>query len=215
MNTRSILVAAGTALAGLTAYAMVIRPRHLRWGATDEEFHEALPGDEVVPHPEHHDTHAITIAAPVTAVWPWLVQMGQNRGGFYSYTWLENLAGCRMRNADRIVPAWQHLEAGDQVWLHPKAPPLPVLRVEPDQAIVLGGPTGTWAFYLKKQAERSTRLLVRGRWPCQRGMLSWLGRYALLEPSHVIMERKTMLGIKARAEASMKHTEVLGVVEAS
>jgi hypothetical protein len=85
---------AGLATAAVAAsYAFLIRPWHLHWGATDEEVKEPLPGDEVVSHPRLEATHAITIDAPASDIWPWLVQMGQNRGGFYSYTWLENLVG--------------------------------------------------------------------------------------------------------------------------
>jgi hypothetical protein len=86
---------------------------------------ESLPGDELVEHPNVEATHAITINAPVEEVWPWLVQLGQDKGGFYSHSRLENLVGCRLRNADRIVPEFQHLSVGDAVRLHPKAPPLP------------------------------------------------------------------------------------------
>lgn len=94
------------------AYAFFIRPWHLRWGATDEELGKPLPGDELVPHPGIESTRAITVNAPVEQVWSWLAQIGQDRGGFYSYEWLENLAGCRMRNADRVHPEWQHREVG-------------------------------------------------------------------------------------------------------
>jgi hypothetical protein len=94
------------------AYALVIRPWHLRWGATDEEVEKPLPGDELVPEPVIESTRAITVHAPVEAVWPWLAQLGQDRGGFYSYEWLENLAGAWMRNALSIHPEWQHREVG-------------------------------------------------------------------------------------------------------
>src|SRR5215207_3855373 len=108
-------------------YAFVIRPWHLRWGATDEEINKALPGDELVPEPGIESTRAITVNAPVEEVWPWLAQIGQDQGGLYSYEWLENLAGCQMRNADRIHPEWQHRETGETVFLHPaygpKVPP--------------------------------------------------------------------------------------------
>jgi hypothetical protein len=101
------------------AYAFFIRPWHLRWGATEEELSKPLPGDELVPDPAIEPTQAITVNAPVEEVWPWLAQVGQDRGGFYSYEWLENLAGCEMRNADRIHPEWQHREVGEIVFLHP------------------------------------------------------------------------------------------------
>ncbi|HYY98397.1 MAG TPA: hypothetical protein VE642_07400, partial [Pyrinomonadaceae bacterium] len=159
MRRRKILTGAAVAGAGagaLAAYVLRVRPWHLRWGATDEELRERLPGDELVPSPNVEATHAVTVEAPVEEVWPWLVQMGQDRGGFYSYTWLENLVGCRMRNAGRIIPEFQQLQAGDAVRLHPKAPPLPVLICEPPRALVLGSNTaspGTWGFYLKEVDE--------------------------------------------------------------
>src|SRR5689334_12701788 len=80
--------------AALASYALLVRPWHLRWGATEEETNARLPGDEIVTWPKHEATHAITIHAPAREVWPWLVQVGQTRGGFYSYTRLENLVGC-------------------------------------------------------------------------------------------------------------------------
>lgn len=215
-NNNSGLKILGTVAAGaaaLTAYALLIRPWHLGWGSTDAELEEPLPGDELVPYPKHTATHAITIEAPVADVWPWLVQMGQTRGGFYSYTSLENMVGCHMNNADRIIPEWQSLGVGDVVWLHPKAPPLPVAIVEPYRAIVLGGPvdeqeadgainigSGTWGFFLKALDENTTRLLMRNRWDRNPGLLNWLSTYLLLEPAHFVMERKMLLGIKHRAE---------------
>lgn len=133
----TFLTAALSGAAALAAYALFIRSWHLRWGATDDDVKMPLPGDELVEHPRLNAPHAITIQASVRDVWPWLVQMGQKRGGFYSYTWLENLVGCHMQNADQIVPGWQELKAGDEVWLHPKAPSLRVLAIEPGRAIVL------------------------------------------------------------------------------
>lgn len=199
------LTAAG--LGALSAYLFVARPWHLRWGATDEEVNEPLPGDALVPHATQSATHAVTINAPARDVWPWLAQVGQTRGGFYSYTWLENLVGCRMRNAERIVPEWQDIKVRDEVWLHPCAPPLPVLICEPGRAIVLGSNTespGTWGFYLKVLDETRTRLIIRGRGEWGTGSLNWLLLYAVFEPAHFIMERKMMLGIKRRAEAAVK-----------
>jgi hypothetical protein len=173
----------------------------LSWGATDEELQEPLPGDELAPHPKLKATHAITINAPSGDVWPWLVQMGQNRGGFYSYTWLENLAGCHMRNANEIVPAWQELNVGDNVWLHPKAPPTEVVAVEPGRAIVLKG----WgAFVLHPIDESTTRLIIRSQGnydpDLKNAVFNFLLWRVVFEPAHFIMERKMLLGIKERAE---------------
>jgi hypothetical protein len=84
------------------AYWFGLRPWHIRWGATDDELARPLPGDEIVPRPRKWSTRAITIDAPAEVVWPWLVQIGQGRGGLYSYDWLENLAGCDIHSADRV-----------------------------------------------------------------------------------------------------------------
>lgn len=217
-ETTMKLVSAGSVGAALGAYAFLIRPWHLRWGATEAEVQEPLPGDDVVPNPKHQATHAVTINAPVADVWPWLVQMGQNKGGFYSYSWLENMVGCDIHNAERIVPEWQSLRAGDVLWLHPRALPLPVLLVEPGRAIVIGGiaeeqgedqsketRAGTWAFILKELNANTTRLLVRIRWDREAGLLDWIYNIGVLEPSHFVMERKMMLSIKQRAEALAGH----------
>ena len=197
-----------TAAAGagaLAAYVLGVRPWHLRWGATDEEVSERFPGDELVEHPNSEATHAITIDAPVAEVWPWLVQIGRDRGGFYSYAWLENMVGCQLKNADRILPEFQRLGVGDTVRLHPQAPPLPVLICEPPRTLVLGNNMdypGTWGFYLKEVDGKTTRLVIRGRGDLKPGLINWLGAHLLLEPAHFIMERKMMLGIKSRAETT-------------
>lgn len=186
----------------LAAYVLLIRPWHLKWGATEEELKMPLPGDELVKHPKLNATHAITINAPVAEVWPWLVQVGQKRGGFYSYTWLENLVGCEMSNADQIVPEWQDLKVGDEVWLHPKAPPLKVLAMEPGRAIVL---ENSWTFVLDPIDDHTTRLIIRGRGDfnpdLKNALLNFILWRGVFEPAHFIMERKMMLGIKERAEA--------------
>ena len=126
-------------------------------------------------------------------MWPWLAQIGQDRGGFYSYEWLENLAGCRMRNADRIHPEWQHRAVGESVLLHP-AFGLEVARFEPNRALVLDG----WgSFVLEPIDDRRTRLISRSRVPRGWAALTYA---LLLEIPHFVMQRKMLLGIKERAE---------------
>lgn len=195
---------AGLAVAGagaLAAYVWGIRPWHLRWGATDEEVQAHLIGDGLAPSPKLRATHAITVNAPAADVWPWLLQMGQTRGGFYSYTWLENIVGCHMRNADEVVPEWQELKVGDKVWLHPKAPPVEVAAIEPGRAIVLKG----WgAFVLQPIDEKTSRLIIRSQGDynpdLKNPILNFFLWRVVFEPAHFIMERKMLLGIKARAE---------------
>lgn len=185
-----------TGTAALVAYAGVVRPRIRTWGATPEERANALPGDDLVEDAGLGTTRAVTIAAPVDEVWPWLAQIGQDRGGFYSYEWLENLAGCRMRNADRVHPEWQERTVGETVLLHP-ANGLTLARFEPNR---LYGFEGGWYFVLEPHDGR-TRLIARGRVP--RGLAS-VAYGIFLELPHFLMERKMLLGIKERVERSVR-----------
>ena len=125
----------GTAVAG---YIRLVRRWQLRWGATDEECDTALPGDDLIANPDLVATRAITVPAAADQVWPWIAQLGQGRGGFYSYDALENLVGCHIHSADQIVPEWQDINVGDQVKLHPEVG-LGVAVVEPGRALVLRG----------------------------------------------------------------------------
>ena len=182
---------AGTALTAL--YVLRGRSWMRSWGATDAETRAPLPGDDVVPHPLMQSTMAVTIAAPPAEVWPWLAQMGQDRGGFYSYAWLENLAGCRMVNADTVHPEWQHREIGETVYLHPLTG-MPVERFEPESLIALRG-WGT--FVLQPLAGGRARLLIRTRTP---GTIAAVASMLLVEIPHWVMQRRMLLGIRERAE---------------
>lgn len=198
-------VMTATGLAAVTL--LTLRWTGLHWGATTGEVDERLPGDEVVPGAGFVATRAITIDAPPGRVWPWIAQIGQGRGGFYSYDWLENLVGCEIRSADEIVERWQHPGTGDTVRLHPKVA-LGVVSVDPAHSLVLrapAGPTGSkdpaefsWAFVVRPHPARTTRLLVRER----HGVA---GRWSalLMEPVQAassIMTRAMLLGVKERAE---------------
>ena len=191
----SPLALVGTAATAL--YALVIRPWHLRWGAEPEDEKRELPGDELLPQDGTQILHAPTINAPVERVWPWLAQLGQDRGGFYSYEWLENLAGCEMKNADRIHPEWQHREPGETVHLHP-AGGLRVSVFKPGRALGLEG-WGTFA--LEPLGSERTRLIARGGVPRGVGAVAY---GLLMEIPHFVMERRMLLGIKQRAEGSRR-----------
>lgn len=200
------------ALAVLLSYAFVLRPGLLRWGSVTGEAEKPLPGDSLVPDAASGANRAITIQAPPERVWPWVAQIGQGRGGFYSYTWLENLVGCQIVNADRIHAEWQDIKPGDGIRLHPAMPPIPVALVEKNRALVLGGAGGpkemprvSWAFVLEPGATGSTRLLVRWRSAAQPSFGARLLYQYLLEPIHFIMERRMLLGIRERAEAEPSH----------
>lgn len=199
----ALVISAGAVVVLALAYALLVRPWILRWGATREELRSALPGDSIVPRPTHHDAHAITVRVPVSELWPWVAQIGQGRGGLYSYEWLENLAGCRIRNVDRIVPELQDIKPGDKVRLHPKAPALVASIVLPPHTLVLGDKNGTWSFNLRPVDASTTRLVVRSHWYWP-GPVGWFGQHAVLEPAHFIMERKMLKSIKSLAEGAFE-----------
>jgi hypothetical protein len=200
-------------LAGLLALLLgVMRPWYARWGASDAEVAAALPGDELWPGALWQETRALSVAAPPGELWPWIAQLGQDRGGFYSYELLENLVGARLRNADRLL-GLPDPRAGDPLWLAPRDAlggrgHLVVGRVEPGQVLALVGRDGAgsallgaWTFVLQPEGG-GTRLLVRGR-AGRPGATGWgwrALRAALFEPAHFVMERRMLLGLAERAE---------------
>jgi hypothetical protein len=216
-NRNSMIAPAVIAVAGL-GYFLAARPWHLRWGTTDEELGASLPSDEISAEAAGQATHAVTIDAPPKDVWPWILQIGQDRGGFYSYTYLENLAGCRMRNVSNIVPEWQNRAAGDTVWFAtPKhfggRARMVAAIVEPERAMVLATPEDwpeiqsgkrgrgpTWAFILKPTYNGGTRLLARTHGKSQPGLWSRVANLSFWEPAHFVMERKMLLTIKQMAQ---------------
>ena len=193
------------------AYWFVLRPWHLRWGATHSEVESAWPGDHLIPQPRGDCTHTITIHRPAAAVWPWLVQMGQGRGGFYSYAWLENLLGCGWRTPGASCPSTSACRWAMTSPAHPSVRPLTVAILEPARALVLAATqsqdgfevvSGTWGFFLRDLGGRAARLVVRTRWTWGPGLLRWIVHRAGLEPAHFVMERRMLLGIKRSAESA-------------
>ncbi len=186
--------------------------RMANWGATSRERFTVLPGDELVPGPASVTTLATTVEAAPEQVWPWLVQIGQDRGGLYSYDWLENLFGLDIHSSRRIQEEWQHLAPGDQVrlvrkgWLGLKEGfALPVARVDPGRAIVLREQPpaqpweAIWSFHVVPQGPGRCRLISRGRSARPRGaarVAAWV-----MTPVTTVMTRKMLLGIKRRAES--------------
>lgn len=195
----------GDALVALAtaAHVAVVRPWMRDWGAEEDERRARLPGDELVPDAVMQTTRAVTIDAPTDVVWAWLVQIGQDRGGFYSYEWLENLAGCRMRNAQELRPEWQHRAVGDVVLLHPRHGQR-VALIEPERVLALEG-WGAWV--LEPLPGGRTRLLARGRTP---GGVAAVYDVLLVELPHFVMERRMLLGIKERAERTARERTAAG-----
>lgn len=194
-------------LAGLGLVAMLIMfallPWMDRWGATTEEIAASFPGDELVASPRVFYNRAVTIHATPEEIYPWIVQLGAERGGMYSYEWFEtNILRCELINADRIHEEWQNLKVGDPVKMCPGTsgpPPYEVAMLEPNQAVVLGHQengiwSDVWQFVLIPQPEGATRLILRSR-DAKEG---WL--WDAIRPGEFIMMRGMLLGIKERAE---------------
>lgn len=221
-SAKEILESIGAAaMIGFTlVFSPLLRRRYSRWGTKDDEVKRVLPGNDRVPHSKMDKTLAITIHAPAHEVWPWIAQIGQEHGGLYSYELLENMIGCKMHNADRIVPEWE-LKVGDNVRFGPKGYPVQkVIAVDPDRALVLAGAdprteqihtltepvpaayvNGTWTLYLEQQPDGTTRLLSRERLDYApdtfANKLIW---QIITEPLDFVMQRKMLLTIKRLAE---------------
>lgn len=184
----------------------------LRWGTVGTEANDPLPGDGLVPDPKWSYTLGVSIDAPPEDLWPWIAQIGQGRGGFYTYQTLENLLGCKIVNTTKILPDLQHPVVGENVYLHPTAPPLRIESVQPPNALVLlGSPVdigggaswglSTWQFVIKPGLDGGSRLLTRGRYdyaPDWKSRLAF-GRFPI-EAISFVMSRKMMLEIKRLAE---------------
>ncbi len=184
----------------LTGYLLIYRPQQLRWGASDEEVARAMPGDEVQPQPVFNATRAITIQARPEQIWPWLIQIGYRRAGWYGYDWIDNDG---VESADRIVPQLQHMQVGDPVpiWWGNN---FRVAAVEPNRYLVWVSRSGSghdsWALALYPVDASHTRLI----WRMRDAPYLWTSPYIVpqlfSDLSDLIAVRQNMLGIKERAE---------------
>ena len=191
------------------------RTDRARFGVDTETAARTYPGDEKVPEPRWSWTHGIEIAAPADAVWGWIAQIGVGRGGFYSYQWLENVAGCGVENAERVHPEWE-IQQGDPVVLHPKMPPLRAALVSRGKHLVLHAPadeearaagkpwaTATWLFQLEPLGPDRCRLISRYRCAYSDDLSTRLSLgSSLVEPIGFAMDRRMLQGVKQRAEAA-------------
>ncbi|MFC2067911.1 hypothetical protein ACFLTP_02735 [Chloroflexota bacterium] len=198
-----------------------LRSKYRKWGSTEEELQRELQGDELVKNMKGWYNHAITINAKPANVWPWIVQLGQNKGGFYSYEILENIVGSKIHNADYIVPGFQNTVVGDKVAMTPKAAPYIVAAIEPSQAFVLQlrvnlqtqetvdntqplpdkYQDSSWVFFLEETYEGTTRLISRSRNDWNQSKINTFF-YSIFGVVSQAMDRKMLKGIKKRAEVA-------------
>ena len=189
------------ALGIIPLYMLAIRPWHLRWGATDEEVHRPMPGDEICANPHLDSTRAVTIRATPEQIWPWIVQIGRGRAGWYSYDFIDNPG---RRSAEEILPVFQQLKVGEHI---PTGigPGFRVMDVEPNRYLVFRvAPLGSITLALYAENVSSTRLIsrVRIRWNLRDPKDAVTA--VIVDPGDFVMMRKMMLGIKRRAEANSR-----------
>jgi hypothetical protein len=200
-----------------TMAAMVLtpflRPERSHWGLDEAAAMRPYPGDELVPEPRWSWTHGVEIAASPEEVWPWVAQIGVGKAGFYSYQWLENLAGCALQNAERIHPEWA-VQEGDQLIVHPKMPGLLVAKADPGHWFVAYGPpdaaaqaagkpwiAASWLFFIEPLGQGRSRLISRYRCACSDDLATRLQFGAtVVEPIGFTMDRRMLLGVKERVE---------------
>lgn len=186
------------------AYAFVARPYQLHWGATEEEIARAMPGDELHGAPTFLATRAITIEAGPDAIWPWLIQMGWGRGGFYAYDVIENLGSPRgIRSADRILPEYQQLRAGDEVPIS-AVHSMVFHRIERGRLVVWAGTApeapGAFAWVLYPEGPGRTRLVSRIGWTHRWTSPATLPLELFTELADHVAVRRVLRGVKDRAE---------------
>jgi hypothetical protein len=206
LSARLAFVALGAGASSI--YLFAIRPWMLDWGSTASERRASLPGDDVSPGARYVTTRAATVAATPDRIWPWLVQMGQDRAGFYTHNWVERLLGSGIKDVDELHDEWQHLATGDLMRTNHdiggKAMGWPVAEVDPDHALVVrskGMPVGTYAFVLGPLDDDRTRLVVRDRatWRAR----DWPFVALVYEPLHAYMETGLIAGVRRRAERAI------------
>jgi hypothetical protein len=184
-------------------YWFPIRRRMNQWGATRSDLARVMAGDSLLPDQTYSGTTAVIVNARPEDIWPWLLQIGYQRGGLYSYDWLDRLLGYLDRpSATRILPEFQHLSVGDHIPLG-RGPSWPVAILEPNRALVLdmrkmGGLDWVWQFGLYPVDETRTRLVSRSRVRAQ-AVWARLLTHAI-EPAGFLMTRRMLLGLKQRAE---------------
>jgi hypothetical protein len=201
-----LLIAVSAAVVAAGVFFFVYRPWHLRWGATDAELKRAMPGDGDLFDSSFTATRAITVGARPEHIWPWLVQIGFGRAGWYSYDWLDNLG---KPSADRIIPELQAIRVGDWVPMSSKVDERTAFKVaafEPGKMLLWTKPDSTWSWVLEPIDGERTRVVSRLRCHHEPGTLFGFAGILLMELGDFPMFRRLLLNLRRRAEVS---TEVV------
>ena len=190
-----------TGSAGVAGFVRVYRPWHQHWGATDGEVAMVFPGDHLQPGAQFHPTRAVTIHARPEEIWPWIVQIGFGRAGFYAYDLLDNLA---KPSAERVIPDLQDVHVGDWIPMSPTITEQTAFRIacfEPNCWMLWSKPDSTWCWSLRAIDAERTRLVCRIRATYDWRRPSVFLSLFLLELGDFFMNRRELLGIRRRAEA--------------
>jgi hypothetical protein len=191
-------------IAGCVLLRPIFHSWYVKWGTTSTDINRKLPGDEYISCLRGGYTQAIDINASPGAVWPWIVQMGQDKAGFYSYELLENMIGCNIHNAAYIINEYQNIKVGDRLIMHPKAPTVPVIIVKPVESMVYGGKqdentANVWVFNLDEK-EETTHLITRWSFDYKPGLFNKAIYNWFIEPIAAVMQRKMLLEVKKLVE---------------
>jgi hypothetical protein len=205
---RILMAVAGVTVSAVAIerlYSRFLRDWVLTWGATAEEAARPLLGDDLLDRADIVATRAIGIDAPPASIWPWLVQMGPGRAGAYTYDWIENLFGLNMHSADRIHPEWQSLGVGDVLRSREGRPGMRVEILDPERTLSNRSEAGDWVWtFVLVPEDGSTRLISRNRIAMKGAAAGQRLGMLVMEPGSLVMERKMLLGIKERAERSVR-----------
>lgn len=197
--------------AAFTVYELISRPLIRQWGTQEDETTRALPGDDIISPASHQETRGITVDAPASIVWNWVAQLGQDRGGFYSFRGLENFLGSEMPDVRNLNPGLQHWSVGDRLWMLPESKGdgkgfMTLREIDPGRALAFEGQSpfgplrGTFTLIVAPDGPNRTRLLVRDRASTGGPAMAVLLSREIFEPMHFVMMRRMLLGIKALAE---------------
>ena len=203
----SYIVSAAIVFVIIIIYLFLYRTWQVRWGATDEEVNRTMPGDVIVFDPSFNATRVVTVNAPPKAIWPWLVQIGCKRAGWYSYDWIDNLG---IPSAERIIPEFQQFEVGQLIPFSPNGKMgMYVKDFEKPKWMLWGDKenysTWCWGIYPidSDHSRLVTRVRLHYRWLSPTIIFS-----LLLDIGDIVMMRKCMLGIKLRAEKLHKEDSI-------
>ena len=200
-----ILQIVGSMIAGYLGVICIVHPWFIHRGLSQIEYKGHWPGDEAVPRSEASGSRAIIVHASSERVWPWLTQIGQDRGGFYSYRWLENIFGAKMPDVRQIIPRWSIREMGQALVMAPverigPVATMEIVHAEVGRRLTYRNTEGVWSFIIQPLGQDECRLICRGTWKPSKSAFVRMARFFVFDPIHYLMEWKMIRTIRSLAE---------------